>query len=140
VLSNGTASATAQINITATQPGLFTIDGTQAAALHADFSLVSAPAPAAPGETIIVFCTGLGAVSPSVATGAAPSGISSTVTTYTATIAGANAPVGFSGLAPGFVALGQVNLQVPAGAPSGLQDLILSGGGSASNTVKIRIR
>jgi uncharacterized protein (TIGR03437 family) len=77
-----------------------------------------------------------------VATGAAASGttISNTVTTYTATIAGQNAPVGFSGLAPGFIALGQVNLTVPSGSPSGLQDLVLTGGGSSSNVVKIRVR
>jgi uncharacterized protein (TIGR03437 family) len=142
VLNNGFASATAQIGLTPTQPGIFTIDGTQAVALHADFSLITAAQPAAPNETIVVFCTGLGAVNPPVATGAAASGtaISNTVTTYTATVAGQNAPVGFSGLAPGFVALGQVNLTVPSGAPSGLQDVVLTGGGSSSNVVKIRVR
>jgi uncharacterized protein (TIGR03437 family) len=129
VLNNGSGTATVQINLTAAQPGIFTIDGTQGAALHANFSLVSASQPAAPGETIIVFCTGLGTVNPPVASGAAASGtiLSSTVTTYTATIAGANATVAFSGLAPNFVALGQVNLAVPAGAPSGLQSLALTG-------------
>jgi uncharacterized protein (TIGR03437 family) len=77
-----------------------------------------------------------------VATGAAASGsvLSPTVAAYTATIAGQNAPVSFSGLAPFFVALGQVNLVVPSGAPSGLQDLALTGGGSTSNVVKIRVR
>jgi uncharacterized protein (TIGR03437 family) len=142
VLNNGFGSATAQIALTPAQPGIFTIDGTQAAALHADFSLVSAAQPAAPGETIVVFCTGLGTVNPPVATGAAASGsaLSPTVATYTATIAGQNAPVGFSGLAPFFVALGQVNLTVPSGASSGLQDLALTGGGSTSNVVKIRVR
>jgi len=142
VLNNGSGTATAPINLTATQPGLFTIDGTQAAALHADFSLISAENPAAPGETIIVFCTGLGAVNPAVATGAAASGsvLSTTATTYTATVAGLNAAVGFSGLAPGFVALGQVNLVVPAGAPSGAQNLALTGGGNTSNVVKIQVR
>jgi uncharacterized protein (TIGR03437 family) len=142
VLNNGTGSATVQINLTAAQPGIFTIDGTQAAALHADFSLVSAAQPAAAGETVIVFCTGLGAVNPAVITGAAASStvLSSTAAAYTATIAGLNAPVAFSGLAPGFVALGQVNLAVPSGAPSGLQDLALTGGGGTSNVVKIRVR
>ena len=40
-----------------------------AAALHADFSLIPAANPAAAGETMIVFCTGLGTVNPMVATG-----------------------------------------------------------------------
>jgi uncharacterized protein (TIGR03437 family) len=142
VLNNGSGSVTVQITLTATQPGIFTIDGTQAAALHADFSLISASHPAAPGETIIVFCTGLGAVSPVIPTGQAASGsvLSNTVTTYTAKVAGQDAPVIFSGLAPNFVALGQVNLTVPSGAPSGAQDLVLSGGGATSNTVKIQVQ
>jgi uncharacterized protein (TIGR03437 family) len=141
VLNNGFATATAQVSIAARQPGIFTTDGTQAAALHANYSLVSAAQPAVPGETIIVFCTGLGSVSPIVATGAAASGtvLSYTTTTYTAAIAGLNAPVSFSGLAPTFVALGQVNLVVPA-APAGLQTLVLTGGGVSSNTVKIQVQ
>ena len=143
VLNNGFASATAQIGLTPTQPGIFTTDGTQGVALHADFSLITAAQPAAQNETIVVFCTGLGAVNPLVPTGSAAGGgsmLSNTVTAYTATIAGQNAPVAFSGLAPGFVALGQVNLTVPAGAPSGPQDLVLTGGGSSSKAVKVQIR
>jgi uncharacterized protein (TIGR03437 family) len=81
----------------------------------------------------------LGAVNPAVATGASASGIS-TVATYTATVAGQNAAVKFSGLAPGFVALGQVNLTVPLGISSGLQDLLLAGAGTTSNTVKIQVQ
>ena len=142
VLDNGSANSTVQVTLAAVQPGIFTIDGSQAAALHADFSLISASQPAAPGETIIVFCTGLGVVNPVTPTGAAASStvLSSTVAPYAATIAGQSAPVSFSGLAPGFVALGQVNLAVPSGAPSGLQDLVISSGGVNSNTVKIRVR
>jgi uncharacterized protein (TIGR03437 family) len=139
-LNNGFGSVTVQVTLTAQQPAIFTIDGVQAAALHADFSLISSSHPAAPGETIIVFCTGLGAVSPVVATGAAATGISNTLTAYTAKVAGQDATVVFSGLAPNFVALGQVNLTVPAGAASGAQDLVLSGGGSTSPTVKIQIQ
>jgi uncharacterized protein (TIGR03437 family) len=124
------------------QPGIFTIDGTQAAATHLDFSLITASHPAAPGETIIVYATGLGAVDPVVATGAAASGtiLSNTVTTYTATIAGQDAKVVFSGLGPNFVALGQVDLTVPIGAPSGLQELVLTGGGASSNVAKIQVQ
>jgi uncharacterized protein (TIGR03437 family) len=140
VLNNGFASATVQVTLTAVQLGIFTIDGTQAAATHANFSLISAANPALPGETIIVYCTGLGAVNPVVTTGDAATGISNTVVAYTATVAGQNAAVVFSGLAPDLVALGQVNLTVPTGAPSGLQALVLTGGGSTSNVVKIQVQ
>ena len=47
-------------------------------------------------------------------------------------IAEQNAAVVFSGLAPGFVALGQVNLVVPA--------TVLTGGGSTSNVVMIQVQ
>ena len=42
-----------------------------------------------------------------------------TVATASVTIGGVNAPVLFSGLAPGYVALYQVNVQVPEGVPTG---------------------
>jgi uncharacterized protein (TIGR03437 family) len=42
-----------------------------------------------------------------------------TVATTSVTIGGINAPVLFSGLAPGFVALSQVNVQVPENVPTG---------------------
>jgi uncharacterized protein (TIGR03437 family) len=45
--------------------------------------------------------------------------IYSTTTLPTVTIGGVNAPVAFSGLAPGFVGLWQLNVQVPANAPTG---------------------
>ena len=142
-VNNGAASATVQVVIASEQPGIFTIDGSRAAALHSDGTLVDSTRPAAPGETVVVFCTGLGPVSPPVATGAAASGsvLSPTVATYRATLAGQDAPVAFSGLAPNFVALNQVNLTVPAGTQSGLQDLILTSSNNAvSNTVKLTIR
>ncbi len=52
-----------------TSPGLFTIPpaGTgPAALLHADYTLVSASSPARRGETVQLFLTGLGAVTPAV--------------------------------------------------------------------------
>ncbi len=142
VLNNGFGSATVQVTLAPEQLGIFTIDGTQAAARHADYSLLSTASPAAPGETILVYCTGLGAMNPAVPTGDAASDtvLSKTVMTYTATIAGQSATVVFSGLAPGSVGEGQVNLTVPSGAPSGLQDLALTGGGSTSNVVKIQVQ
>ena len=42
-----------------------------------------------------------------------------TAATVTATIGGVNAPVVFSGLTPGLAGLYQVNVQVPAGTPTG---------------------
>jgi uncharacterized protein (TIGR03437 family) len=49
--------------------------------------------------------------------------------------------VSFSGLAPGFVGLYQVNFQIPATAPSGNAVTVsLSIGGATSNTATIAIQ
>jgi uncharacterized protein (TIGR03437 family) len=51
------------------------------------------------------------------------------------------AAVVFSGLAPGFVGLYQVNLQGPAEAPAGDEvPLVLTAGVQASNTVTLAVR
>lgn len=48
---------------------------------------------------------------------------------------------GFAGLAPGFVGLYQVNVQIPEGAPTGNNvPLAISVGGVTSNTVTIALR
>lgn len=102
--------------------GLFTVDGVNGAIQHGtDYSLVTAAAPAERGEVIILYATGLGAVAPAVASGeAAPDAPLSWVSErVTVTMGGYNAEVQFSGLAPGFVGLYQINARVPTNVPSG---------------------
>ena len=127
--------------------GIFTINrqGTGAGAiLHAaDFQLVSDSAPAQAGEFLSVFCTGLGAVEPGVPSGhVAPSTepLARTLSTPQVNIDGIPATVSFSGAAPTFVGLYQVNVQVPAGVPSGTQDLQIIIDGVPSNTVTIAVQ
>jgi uncharacterized protein (TIGR03437 family) len=56
-------------------------------------------------------------------------------------LGGAPAEVLYSGLAPGFVGLYQVDVQVPAAAPSGSAvPLELSIGGAVSNVVTIAVQ
>ncbi len=58
----------------------------------------------------------------------------------TVTIGDVPAVVNFSGLAPGFVGLYQVNVEVPANAPTGeAVEVVLTIGGVASNTVTIAV-
>jgi uncharacterized protein (TIGR03437 family) len=110
--------------------------------VHAsDFSLVTAQRPARAGEFLAVYATGLGATTPSVSSGSPASSTTLAVTQIapTATIGGIAAPVRFAGMAPGFVGLYQVNLEVPAGVPGGQQTLILTSNGVNSNPVTIAI-
>jgi uncharacterized protein (TIGR03437 family) len=57
----------------------------------------------------------------------------------TATAGGQPAEVLFSGLAPGFIGLYQINIRVDTLVPAGEQDLNLSSGGQTSNTTKLPI-
>jgi uncharacterized protein (TIGR03437 family) len=85
---------------------------------------------------------GLGAVSNQPADGAAaPSGpLAETSVTPTVTIGGVTGNAIFSGLAPGYVGLYQVNALVPASVASGSAvPVSISIGGTASNTVTIAV-
>jgi uncharacterized protein (TIGR03437 family) len=55
------------------------------------------------------------------------------------TIGGVSGAVAFSGLAPGFVGLNQVNVVIPPGVPSGNQPVVLTVGSAASPTVVIPV-
>jgi uncharacterized protein (TIGR03437 family) len=93
--------------------------------------------PAVRGSYVSIYCTGLGDVTNRPANGApAPPGppYSETLVTPTVTIGGVPATVSFSGLAPNYVGLYQVNVQVPLNAPTGTVSVTISIGG-ASDTV-----
>jgi len=135
-------------------PGIFSVDsrGTgQGVVLTANTWEVAAPSgsipgsaarPAVRGETITIFCTGMGDV-----TNRPPSGhaaladpLSATTALSTATVGGVTAPVSFAGLSPSFVGLYQVNIRIPENAPTGAAvPVALSIGGVSSNTVTIAV-
>jgi uncharacterized protein (TIGR03437 family) len=109
---------------------------------NAEFAIVAA-APAIfaalrQGTVAVAYVTGLGAVSPSVATGAvAPfETLSYAAATVSATVGGVPAQVQFAGLAPGFIGLGQVNVLIPAGVTD--FSLVLEANGQKSKPVAIR--
>ncbi len=115
------------------QPGIF-IAGENAAILDASFLLVTAQNPVGPGDTIQIFCTGLGAVQEQVETGAPAPSFSTVQLPVTVTIGGLEAAIAYQGLAPGFVGLYQVNVVVPAGvAPGGAVPLVLTQNGIVAN-------
>jgi uncharacterized protein (TIGR03437 family) len=126
-------------------PGLFTFDGNPAgpaAALKADYSAVSAASPALRGSVIMLFGTGFGPVSPSVGSGQ-PGKDSQNLTVQTPLVLFGDRPgkVLYSGLAPGLVGVYQVNVEVPADAPTGDSISIVVGiGGRGTNYAKISIR
>jgi uncharacterized protein (TIGR03437 family) len=76
VVNNDTKSNSATVRAAFASPGIFTAlsNGTGTAAmLHTDYSLVNASNPAVAGETVLLYLTGLGLVTPAVPDGAAAS-------------------------------------------------------------------
>lgn len=144
---NGQTSVAVSVNVASFAPGIFSTNsqGTgQGAIIDSSYKLADSSNPAIAGSTFIqIYCTGLGAVSNQPPSGAtAPSSpLSMTTTAPTVTVGGVSAPVQFSGLAPGYVGLYQVNVQMPAGAPAGNSvPVVMSIGGVTSNTVTIAVR
>jgi uncharacterized protein (TIGR03437 family) len=139
--SNTATSASLSVPVLAAQPGIFnyTAGGdTFGAILHANFQLANTANPAKAGETVLIYCTGLGAVSSPPADGAAGNG-QETTATPTVTIGGTKAFVSFSGLAPTFVGLYQINAEVPASAASGNQPVVVTLAGASSNSVLLPV-
>ena len=75
------------------------------------------------------------------ATGLGPTGIGGvTAQLIQVTVGGVEAQVLYSGVAPGFPGLYQVNIRLPDSAASGTQNLVLRVGGVNSNSVKIAVK
>jgi len=121
VVQNGTVSSnTVTVPVAATSPGVFSADETGAgvgAILHANFSPVTAANPAQAGETVLVYLTGMGTVNPVVADGTAASGLDYSNSQPEVLVGGLSGTVAYSGLAPGFPGLYQINVTLPAFPP-----------------------
>jgi uncharacterized protein (TIGR03437 family) len=117
------------------------LDGGRAAVVNQDGGVNSAGSPATAGSVVSVYATGLGTVSPQVASGAAaPSGsIAYTNASVTVTVGTATAHTQFAGLAPGFTGLYQVNFVVPS-LPAGQYGLTISTGDAVSNVATISVQ
>ena len=129
VQNGGVSSNTVTVPVAATAPGIFSANESGAGAgaiLHADFTRVTPSSPAVPGETVLVYLTGLGAVTPAVADGAAPSGLSYSNAQPVVLVGGYEGAVTYSGLAPGFPGLYQINVTLPAFPPDSGSSLPLA--------------
>jgi uncharacterized protein (TIGR03437 family) len=112
-------------------PGIFTLTNSgvrPAVAVNVDGSVTQQPGlipglnsrPGRAGEVIVIYANGLGPVDPPVADGAASlDALRRTVLTPTVLIGGVEAQVLFSGLAPQFPGVNQLNVVIPAGVQPG---------------------
>jgi uncharacterized protein (TIGR03437 family) len=128
------SSPAAQVQVADVSPGIFSVQfGVgQAIAINPDGSLVAAAGsipglntqPTRAGGVIVIYCTGLGDVTPPIRSGSAPiyepnPQLHRTTATPTVLIGGREARVDFSGLTPQFTGVYQLNVTVPEGVPTG---------------------
>jgi uncharacterized protein (TIGR03437 family) len=116
------------LQISSVSPGIFA----GAVVKAADYAPVTDSNPMQSEEVIVIYCTGLGAVTPPAPTGriAAVSPLSAPVATPTVTIGGRAARVVNAVLSPGFVGLYQVGVVAPEGLANGRLPLVLSVSGT----------
>jgi len=134
VTRNGVASSPLAVSIGPAAPGIFTFpggigqavaygnsDGAIAAPMNSGLPFTSRPAKIGDPATLVILCTGLGAVNPPVGTGrnANDGAVHQTLLTPTVTVGGVAAQVVFSGMTPQFVGVYQVNIIIAAGTPTG---------------------
>lgn len=125
--AGGGTSNEVTVPLAATCPGVFFYDDGQSpfrgVILHGDYSPVTASKPARLGETVLIYLTGLGELSPAATTGAAnpesPPG--KALDPAIAVYFGGEAALGvaFAGGAPRFAGLNQINVTIPFSAPTG---------------------
>jgi uncharacterized protein (TIGR03437 family) len=127
VVSNGSASSAPQaVQVAPFSPALFTIagysvavnpDGTLAAPAGATPGIASHPA--TPGDSLVLWGSGFGAVNPPAISGDnSMDTLRSVATPPTVTIGGVAAPVTFAGLSPQFVGVYQINVTMPSTQPA----------------------
>jgi len=115
-------------------PGLF-------AAANADGTLNGAASPAKLGTVLVLYGTGQGEVKPAVDDGAAAGGaLSSSTLTPLVFLMGKQIPVSFSGLAPGFAGLWQINVSLPADTPTGTDMELRVVNGATSNRLMVSVK
>jgi uncharacterized protein (TIGR03437 family) len=125
-----------EVDISAAGPGVFTVDGQR-------------PTPHSAGkrgEIVLAYLTGVGAVTPRIATGGAPAAgtpvaaLPAPQASVEATVGGIRADILFAGIPPGIVGAIQVNYRIPANAPAGNQPVVFTVSGVRANSVVLNVQ
>jgi uncharacterized protein (TIGR03437 family) len=135
VVFNGDQQATSTIQIAASAPGIF---------VGPDGSTVPYGSGKA-GDTLVLFITGEGEVTPALTTGSPPSpttpvaNLPKPVLPASMTIGGVNAPIVFIGIPNPLVGVTQVNFTVPAGLTPGTQPVVVTIGAASSKSANFTV-
>ncbi len=145
-VKRGTSLSVPQsVTVAPAQPAIFTVDESgrgQGAIVNLQNQVVDASAPAGSGDTVVMYGTGLGAVTPALPAGvSAPSAPLSQASGVSVTIGGVAANVSFAGLSPGYAGLYQLNVVVPPGVTPGSQvPVAISVAGQTSPPVTMAVK
>ncbi len=122
------------VEVRSVAPAIFTIGADGGAVVNQDGLLNTTLNPLRRGQTMVVYCTGLGAV-------AAQGALQVVRTPVVAVLQGRELKPAFAGLTPQFVGLYQVNVPVPSDLPPGLGvALSLRQAEAESNTVLVSVQ
>ena len=121
VVRDGNESEQVTVQLKPYVPAVFRNNGAPIAVRGTDNSLITASNRARPGDVLVLYLDGFGNLNNRPATGAASpaSPLATTRITPTVRLGGVPVTVLFSGLTPGLVALGQINIQLPPMLPQG---------------------
>jgi uncharacterized protein (TIGR03437 family) len=142
VSANGALTTPLPIQLNAGAPAILDFSSGAVVAQHLDGTLVPAAAPAAPGEYLVIYSSGLGATDIPVPSGTASplNPLANVADPPVVTLNGNPINVLFAGLAPGLVGLFQINIQVPAGLATGNYNLLLTQSTAVSNTTVLPVQ
>jgi uncharacterized protein (TIGR03437 family) len=131
---SGQVIARAPVTVIPNAPGIFAVAGQ-------DGRVNAANSPAHPGEVLHIYATGQGAVNPVVDDGvAAPAQpLSFSTSTPNVFLGGRQLVVSYSGLAPGFAGVWQLDVALPADAPTGLNLPLTVVHGMESNSIAVAV-
>jgi uncharacterized protein (TIGR03437 family) len=139
VRTGGVSSAPFMATVAQFAPVIWAREGIAWAIRQANQAFLWTDNPAAAGDTIVVYSTGMGQTTPALESGRVVTGFNRT-STVTATIGGRAAEVVSSLATGGIIGLYETTVRVPTGLSAGNQPLVLEVGGATSNTVNVPVR
>jgi uncharacterized protein (TIGR03437 family) len=145
VAREGWAGPQIPIDIVDAAPGLFALSSGFAIASHRDFTLVSPDSPAHPGETVVLWATGLGKTRQNPSDGELPPYVSPIVLLENLRVlvngvAVDPAAIVYAGLSPGWAGLYQINFTLPEKVAEDPELRVSIGDQSTPAGLKIAVR
>jgi uncharacterized protein (TIGR03437 family) len=145
VAREGLSGPEVTVSVVDAAPALFTTDSGYAIATDAKGAVLTAAAPAQPGDVIVIWATGLGKTAPNPATGEIPHdpALIAGLADLHISLAGAVVDptrIFYAGLCPGYAGLYQINIVLPPDLPIDPEIRLAIGSQSSPPGLKLPVR